>query len=154
MNKLRLTLAMVAAATLLSTNRSGAQVLPPAQRAARVAITQAPALESARDDLTIIRWTTNNPGGLDDHFAVVYYGTDPESLSQTAYSHIRLNRGHAETTFRVRITGLAPRTTYYYRVTSVASDGTSDGVISAVAQFTTPPRGEATVAAGPLAPAR
>ena len=69
----------------------------------RVEITQGPALEVARDDLAIIRWTTNNPGGTDDHFAVVYYGTDPKDLSQMAKSYIRLNRGHPETVFRVRV---------------------------------------------------
>ena len=69
----------------------------------RVEITQGPALEVARDDLAIIMWTTNNPGGTDDHFAVVYYGTDPKDLSQMAKSHIRLNGGHPETVFRVRV---------------------------------------------------
>jgi len=61
--------------------------------------------------MAIIRWTTNNPGGSDDHFGVVYYGTEPERLSQMAKSHIRLNRGHPETVFRVRVRGLQPQTT-------------------------------------------
>src|ERR1700746_1849085 len=68
------------------------RILPPAERAGHVEIVQGPALEFARDDLVIIRWTTNNPGGSDDHFAVIDYGTDPTKLSQTARSHIRLNR--------------------------------------------------------------
>jgi hypothetical protein len=34
---------------------------PLAKKAAQVAILQGPALEFARDDLAIIRWTTNNP---------------------------------------------------------------------------------------------
>jgi hypothetical protein len=49
--------------------------------------------------------------------------TDPEDLSQTAKNSINLNRGHPETIFRVRVGGLQPRTTYYYRVTSTESDG-------------------------------
>jgi hypothetical protein len=76
--------------------------------------------------------------GDDEHFAVAHYGTDPCDLSQTAKSHIRLNRTHPETIFRVRIPGLKPQTTYYYWVTSIESNGASDGVKSAVNQFTTP----------------
>jgi hypothetical protein len=59
----------------------------------------------AVDDLAIVRWTTTNPGGDDEHFAVAHYGTDPDDLNQTAKSHIRLNRTHPETIFRVRIPG-------------------------------------------------
>ena len=124
--------------SLLFSSPAVAQVLPPAEKAARVEITQEPALELARDDLAIIRWTTNNPGGSDDHFGVVYYGMDLNTLSRTAKSHVRLNRGHPETIFRVRVEGLKPRTTYYYTVTSIESNGKSDGVMSSVNQFTTP----------------
>src|SRR5919109_1613491 len=92
--------------------RPPAEIPPPAKKAKRVEITQGPALEGARGDFAIIRWTTNNPGGTDDHFAVVYYGTDPKDLSQVAKSHIRLNRAHPETIFRVRMSGLKPQTTY------------------------------------------
>jgi phosphodiesterase/alkaline phosphatase D-like protein len=92
--------------------------------------------------LTIVRWTTNNPGGSNDHLGVVYYGTDPKGLSQTAKSPIRLNQNHPTTTFRVRMQGLKPRTTYYYRVTSEESNGKNDGVKSAVKKFTTPGPGE------------
>ena len=49
----------------------------------------------------------------------MHYGTDPEDLSQTVKSPIRLNRTHAETIFRVRMMGLQPQTTYYYKVTSM-----------------------------------
>jgi hypothetical protein len=118
------------------------RILPPAKRA--VEIIQGPALEFARDDLAIIRWTTNNPGGSDDHFAVIHYDTDPTKLSLTAKSHIRLNRGHPQTIFRVRVDGLKPQTTYYYTVTSMGSDGVSDGEESPVKQFTTPGPGERT----------
>jgi hypothetical protein len=132
----------VAVGSLLFSSPAVAQLLPPAEKAARVEITQAPALESARDDLVIIRWTTNNPGGSDDHFGVVHYGRNPKALSQTAKSHVRLNRAHPETIFRVRLNGLKPRTTYYYTVTSMESDGKSGGVMSPVNQFTTPGPGE------------
>jgi hypothetical protein len=37
----------------------------------------------------------------------------------------------------VRLDNLKPRTTYYYRVDSMESDGKSDGVTSPVQSFTT-----------------
>ena len=114
-----------------------AQVSPPTPKAARVRITQGPELEMAKEYLTIVRWTTNNPGGLPDHFGIVRYGTDPNNLSQTAKSPIRLNPSHPSTIFRVRIQGLKPKTTYYYTVASEEANGNSDGVISRIAKFTT-----------------
>jgi hypothetical protein len=119
------------------------QLFPPARaKAAHVEISQGPQLELARDNVAIITWTTNNPGGTDQHFGVVYYGANPGSLNLVAQSPIRLNRGHPETIFRVRLSGLKPYTTYSYTVTSVGSDGASDGVQSAVRQFTTPGAGD------------
>ena len=114
-----------------------AQVSPATPKAARVRITQGPELELAKEYLTIVRWTTNNPGGLPDHFGIVRYGTDPNNLSQTAKSPIRLNPSHPSTIFRVRIQGLKPKTTYYYTVASEEANGNSDGVISRIAKFTT-----------------
>jgi Purple acid Phosphatase, N-terminal domain len=115
-----------------------AQLSPPTPKAARVRITQGPELELAKEYLTIIRWTTNNPGGLPDHFGIVHYGTDPNNLSQTAKSPIRLNQSHPSTIFRVRIQGLKPATTYYYTVESEEANGTSDGMASPVNKFTIP----------------
>src|SRR5258708_4035065 len=142
MNRLPLTLAVTAVAGgLLFTNPAVAQIPPPQKRAERVEITKAPELESAHDDTAIVRWTTTNPRGDDEHYGIVHYGTDPEDLSQTAKGHIRLNRTHPETIFRVRMQDLKPQTTYYYKVTSMGSGGKSDGVESAVNQFTTPAAG-------------
>lgn len=143
MNKLLLKLAItVAFGSLLASNPTDAQILPPAKKAARVKIVKGPALEIALDNFAIIRWTTNNPGGTDVHFSVVYYGTNPKDLSQMAKSQIRINRGHPQTIFRVRVPGLKSRTTYYYTVTSTESNGKSDGVKSSVGRFTTPGPGE------------
>ena len=114
-----------------------AQLSPTTPKAARVRITQGPELELAKEYLTIIRWTTNNPGGLPEHFGIVHYGTDPNNLSQTAKSPIRLNPSHPSTIFRVRIQGLKAATTYYYTVESQEANGTSDGVTSSVKTFTT-----------------
>jgi phosphodiesterase/alkaline phosphatase D-like protein len=115
-----------------------AQILPPAKRAASVPIIQGPSLESVRDNEAIITWTSNNPGGTDEHFGVVHYGTDPEHLTQTAKSHIRLNQNHSYTVFRVRVDGLKPQTTYYYTVDSMQATGQSDGVKSKLAHFANP----------------
>lgn len=147
MNRILQKIVMTAAAgSLLAFTPIAAQVLPPAKKALHVKITKGPALELARDDQAIIRWITNNPGGTDIHYAVIYYGTNSKDLSQMAKSQIRINRGHQETIFRVRVAGLKPRTTYYYRVTSTESNGKSDGVKSPVNQFTTPVSGERIVA--------
>jgi hypothetical protein len=139
MNKLLLKLAITAAAgSLLSSNPMVAQVSPTTPKAARVQITQGPEVELSRVYLTIITWTSNNPGGSPEHYGIVHYGTDPKNLSQTAKSPIRLNPGHSSTIFRVRMEGLKPRTTYYYTVGSMEADGTDDGTKSTVKQFTTP----------------
>jgi hypothetical protein len=143
MNRLLLQLAITAAAgSMLFTNPSLAQILPPQKRAEHVEITKGPELESAVDDMAIVRWTTTNPRGDDEHYGVVHYGTDPEDLSQTAKGHIRLNRTHPETIFRVRLVDLKPQTTYYYKVSSMGADGESDGVEGPVSKFTTPALGK------------
>jgi phosphodiesterase/alkaline phosphatase D-like protein len=119
-----------------------AKAEPPAAKAPRVQIARGPELESADENSATIRWTSNNPGGSDEHYGVVHYGTSPDALNQTAKSHIRLNQKHAETIFRVDVDGLAPRTTYYYTVDSMQANGQSDGVESSVGKFTTPGPGE------------
>src|SRR6266481_7498542 len=139
MKKLLLNLAITAgAASLLASTPMPGQVSPTTQKTGRVRITQGPEVELAREQLTIIRWTTNNPGGSPVHYGIVHYGTDPRGLSETAKSPIRLNPGHASTVFRVRIDGLQPRITYYYTVDSIEANGKGDGVRSAVKHFTTP----------------
>ena len=143
MNRMLIKMAMTAAAgSLLLSNATFAQVVIPANRATHVEIKQGPTLESATDDLVIVRWTSNNPGGSDDHYGVVHYGTDPKQLNQTAKSHVRLNQEHPETIFRVRLDGLSPRTTYYYTVDSMEGNGKSDEVKSPVNRFTTPDTGQ------------
>jgi hypothetical protein len=139
MNKLLLKLAITAAAgCLLASHPVSAQVSPTTQKAARVRITQGPEIELSKEFLTIIRWTTNNPGGSPEHYGVIHYGTDPKNLSQTAKNPIRLNPDQPSTVFRVRMDDLKPGTTYYYTVGSMESNGTDDGTKSTVKQFTTP----------------
>ena len=132
MNKVLLTLSMmVLSGSLL------AQESPTTPKAARVQIIQGPEIALA-SWFTVIRWTTNNPGGSPVHYGVVHYGTGPKDLSQTAKNPIRLNPYHSSTVFRVHLYNLKPRTTYYYRVDSMESNGQSDGVTSRVQNFTTP----------------
>ena len=138
MNRVFLQLAITAAAgSLLFSSPMSAQLSPTTPKARRVRITQGPEVELAREHLTIIRWTTNNPGGSPEHYGVVHYGTDPKNLSQTAKSPIRLNPDHPSTIFRVRMDDLKPRTTYYYTVGSTEANDRSDGVNSPVYHFTT-----------------
>jgi Purple acid Phosphatase, N-terminal domain len=119
---------------------TGAQAIPPpTKRAARVEIREGPSLRSfGSNNQAIISWTSNNPGGSDEHFGVVYFGTHPNHLSQMAKGHIRLNRTHSYTVFRVRLLELKPGATYYYKVDSTQADGTPDGVNSAVYRLDTP----------------
>jgi len=117
------------------------QIFPPAKKAEHIEILQGPALDLSRDDFAIIRWSANNPGGSDDHFAVIHYGTDPGVLNHTAKSAIRLNRSHPQTVFRVRLDALKPHTTYYYWVASIDSDGVTEEARSPLEKFTTAGRG-------------
>jgi hypothetical protein len=138
-NKLLLQLAIAAAAgCLISSNAMFAQVSPTTPKAAGLRITQGPEIELAKEYLTIIRWTTNNPGGSPVHYGVVHYGLDRKNLSETAKNPIRLNPSHATTVFRVRLDDLKPGRTYYYTVGSMEANGMDDGTKSAVKQFTTP----------------
>lgn len=121
-----------------ATSPAAGQFVPSSKPADRMEIRQGPEIELNREHLTIIRWTSNNPGGSPEHFAVVHYGTDPKSLNLTAKSHIRLNPAHDYTVFRVRMDDLPPKTTYYYTIDSEDASGVSDGVKSSVNSFTTP----------------
>jgi hypothetical protein len=115
-----------------------AQESPTTAKAARVQITRGPEIEMAKEHLTIIRWTTNNPGGSPVHYGMVRYGTDPKDLNQLAKNPIRLNPYHPTTVFRVRLDELKPGTTYYYTVESAEANGLNDGVKSPVRRFTAP----------------
>ena len=128
-------LTLIATGTFFFSPQAAAQATSPSKQTSRVHITKGPALESARENWAIITWTSNNPGGSDEHFGVVHYGTDPKNLSQTAKSHIRLNPSHSYTVFRVRVDGLTSKTTYYYKVDSVNASGASDKVPSPVKTF-------------------
>jgi phosphodiesterase/alkaline phosphatase D-like protein len=143
MNRLLLIPIATVALTLIATGnfffspQAAAQATSSPKQTSRVHITKGPALESAHGDWAIVTWTSNNPGGSDEHFGVVHFGTDPKNLSQTAKSHIRLNPAHSYTVFRVRVDGLTPKTTYYYKVDSANASGASDKVPSPLKTFMT-----------------
>ena len=138
MNRLHLKLTMsIVVTSLFCSIPVAAQVAPTTKKAGSVKITQGPEIEQANSYLTIIRWTTNNPGGSPEHYGVVHYGTNSKDLSQTAKSPIRLNPSHPDTIFRVRIQGLQAGTTYYYKVDSMEANGKGDGVTSEVKTFKT-----------------
>ena len=148
MNARRLIIATLPLAAVLVMGfwyASPAQILPPTKPAEHVKIIHGPSLESAVPNMAILRWTSTNPGGDDEHYALAHYGTDPGNLNETAKSHIRLNRNHPETIFRVRLVGLTPQTNYYYWVTSMGADGRNDPVKSGINQFTTPAPGKVIV---------
>src|SRR5712664_2830000 len=95
MNRLLLTLAIAGTiGSLLLSNQAAGQIVPPAKKAARVAIIKGPELELSSEVFPIIPSTTNNPGWSNHHLGGVYDGTDPKDLSQTAKSPIRLNQKH------------------------------------------------------------
>ncbi len=132
-----LTVAFAAAAGSLALSKpAAAQLLPPSKKAAHVKLLQGPEPERADNNLTIIRWTSSNPGGTDRHLGVVHYGTDPKNLNQVAKSPIQLNRFHTETIFRVRMPALKLGTTYYYTVDEEEAGGESDKLQSPVKSFT------------------
>jgi Purple acid Phosphatase, N-terminal domain len=132
MNRVLLTLATsVLSGSLL------AQISPTTPKAARVQIIQGPTIELATEYLTIIRWTTNNPGGSPVHYGIVHYGTNPNRLIETAKSPITLNPDHASTVFRVRLDNLKARTIYYFKVDSMEANGERDTVTSSIGRFST-----------------
>jgi hypothetical protein len=139
MNRLLLKLALsMVVAGLSCSMPADAQLAPTTKKAASVKITQGPEIERADSYLTIVRWTTNNPGGSPEHYGVVHYGTNPKELNQTAKSPIRVNPSHSDTVFRVRVQGLQSGTTHYYKVDSMEANGTSDGYTSKLKTFKIP----------------
>ena len=101
-------------------------------------VTEGPKIELTREYLTIISWTTNNPGGSPVITESCTTAQIRNRLTETAKSPIRLNPDHSSTIFRVRLDNLKPQTTYYYTVDSMQASGKSDGVKSSVKHFTTP----------------
>ena len=129
--------ALLIIATWILSGTLLAQESPTTPIARQLRTIRGPKIELARESLTIITWTTNNPGGSPVHYGVVHYGTDPSRLTETAKSPIRLNPDHASTVFRVRLDNLRVHTTYYFRVDSTQASGVGDRVTSPLRHFST-----------------
>jgi hypothetical protein len=85
---------------------------------------------AAGDGSATVTWTTDEASD-----SRVDYGTSPSALTQT------VSDAAAVTAHSVRLTGLAPGTTYYYRVRSADGSGnatTAPAAASAPATFTVP----------------
>lgn len=124
----------------IASQPTAAQQRPVGSGFERRQILTGPALESATQNTAIIRWTANTAGGTVNHYGIVQYGTNPRNLDHTARSPNRWVRGLPDMTYRVRVDGLTPRTTYYYTVDAAQADGIGMGLKSSVNQFTTPPQ--------------
>ncbi len=110
-----------------------------------VRITNGPVIESVSSNSVTVAWSTNTGGS-----SVVQYGTDPNNLSKTEQEPY--HEGHG--THRVKISGLQPGTTYYYKIVSGHGQGTGTEAESQVSQFTTSGPGGAGQAAQSQAPSQ
>ena len=141
MRSILLTVAItVVVNSLIASHSAAAQQRPTDSGSERRQIVTGPALESATHNTAIIRWTANTGGGTATHYGIVRYGTDPRNLDHIAKSPNRWNRSLPNVTYRVRIDGLTPGTTYYYTVDSAQADGIGMGLKISTNQFTTRPR--------------
>jgi phosphodiesterase/alkaline phosphatase D-like protein len=131
---------MVVVNSLIASYPAAAQQRPAGNGSGRGQIVTGPALESATQNTAIIRWTATTGRGTATHYGIVRYGTDPRNLDQTAKSPNRWNQSLKNMTYRVRIDGLTPGTTYYFAVDAAQADGIGMGLKSPVGQLTTRPR--------------
>jgi hypothetical protein len=130
----------VVASGLIASHPIAAQQRTAEKRVERREIIAGPALESATENTAIITFTVDKGGGTRKHVGIVRYGTDSRNLDRTARSPIRVIRSLPNMTYRVRIGGLTPGTTYYYAVDASLADGVPFGLKSPVNRFTTRPR--------------
>ena len=103
-----------------------------AQRSPALQITDGPRIEGVGDTWAVIAWTTNTGGS-----SIIRYGTDGNSLTQTAMSPYADNEATQHQTHRVHMKNLRPNTTYYFIADSGQGEGTGTEVKSPVQSFTT-----------------
>ena len=97
-----------------------------------VKIVDGPRVEGVGPTWAVIAWTTNTGGST-----VVRYGTDANSLSQTAQSTYADNEKTKAQNHRVHLKNLKPSTKYFFVVDSGQGEGTGTEAKSGVAEFTT-----------------
>ena len=113
------------------------KTLPAAQtQATSVRITNGPVIEHVDQSSAIVAWSTNGKSS-----SVVHYGTDPNSLNQTAEAP--WGEGGVNSAHRVHLNNLQPNTTYYFEVESTQAQGTGTQTRADVGQFITPAPGQA-----------
>lgn len=112
------------------TVRSAGQFQTQAQNQAQnnnaVQIVDGPNVEYLANNQAKIAWSTNVPSS-----SVVKYGTDPNSLTQTAQAQ------WGGTTHRVTINNLNPNTKYYFKIESGQGQGTGTTASSNAYSFQT-----------------
>jgi phosphodiesterase/alkaline phosphatase D-like protein len=97
-----------------------------------VKITNGPKVEGVGPNWAIVAWTTNTGGS-----SLVRYGTDANSLTQTAQAAYADNEKSKGQNHRVHINNLKPNTKYYFVADSGQGEGTGTEAKSSVADFTT-----------------
>ncbi|HKU23042.1 MAG TPA: fibronectin type III domain-containing protein [Terriglobales bacterium] len=118
------------------TEGGAAAAAPTAAKAADVKLTHGPVVEGTSAKGATIAWSTNVPAS-----SILTYGTNPQSLNQTA--EVRWGG----LTHRVNLRNLQPGTTYYYEVKSTQAQGTGTQAASGVQTFRT--KGATATAATP-----
>src|SRR5438309_1036888 len=84
-----------------------------APKAEAVKIIDGPRVEGVGNTWAVIAWTTNTGGST-----VLRYGTDRNSLGQTAQAPYADNEKTSNQTHRVKLQNLKPNTTYYFAADS------------------------------------
>ena len=118
-----------------ATGNLPAQPASPTSSAPRPGVVEGPEAEVATSYLTVIRWRINNPGGSPVHYGIVRYGTRSDRLTEMAESPIRLDPTHRTVLFRVRLTNLKEKVTYYFEADSMGADGKPDGEFTQIEKF-------------------
>src|SRR3954469_2541272 len=120
---------------------AGISLAAAAQKSPALQITDGPRVEGVGDTWAVIAWTTNMGGS-----SIIRYGTDGNSLTQTAMSPYANDPNPEHSTHRVKVEHLQPGTTYYFIADSGQGEGTGTEAKSGVQSFTT--RGSAGSAQG------
>jgi phosphodiesterase/alkaline phosphatase D-like protein len=95
-------------------------------------ITDGPKVEGVGGNWAIVAWTTNTGGS-----SIVRYGTDANSLNQTAEAPYSDNEKTKAQNHRVHINNLKPNTKYFFVADSGQGEGSGTESKSAVGNFTT-----------------
>ena len=122
-------------ALAVALSASALQTGKPATTAQAVKITDGPRAEGIGPTWAVVAWTTNTGGST-----LVHYGTDKNSLSQTAQASYSDNEKSKAQNHRVHIKNLHPNTKYFFVADSGQGEGTGTEAKSPVEEFTTKPK--------------